>query len=103
MLVDPNDPALGRDGVHDPDPVLVEQGVELVAERAEAARLHLDQLAVGTHEVDHEPSHRHLQAVARLGQQRLHRGVKRTLTQHPDTRDHHPRPNVPHPGDVAPA
>ena len=72
--------------MHDPDAVLVEQGVELLAERAERARLHLDQLAVGTHEVDHEPPDRDLQAVARLGQQRLHRGVKRTLTHHPDGR-----------------
>ena len=29
VLVDPNDPALGRDRVHDPDAVLVEQRVEL--------------------------------------------------------------------------
>jgi len=72
--------------VHDPDPVIVEQRVELPAERTEATRLHLDQLAVGTDEVDDEPAHRHLQAVARLGQQRLDRGVKRTLTQDPDAR-----------------
>ena len=54
--------------------------VELHAERTEATRLHLDQLAVGTDEVDDEPAHRHLQAVARLGQQRLHGRVKWTLT-----------------------
>ena len=35
MLVDPNDPALGRDRVHDPDPVLVKQRVELAAKRTE--------------------------------------------------------------------
>jgi hypothetical protein len=35
VLVNPNDPALGRDRVHDPDVVLVEQRIELVAERAE--------------------------------------------------------------------
>lgn len=86
VLVDANDPALGRDRVDDPDAVLVEQRVELVGERTETPGLHLDQLAVSTDEVDHEPSHRHLQAVARLGQQSLHRGVKRTLTHHPDTR-----------------
>ena len=86
VLVDPNNPALGRDRVHDPNAVLVKQRVELGAERTETPRLHLDQLAVGTDEVDHEPPHRHLQTVARLGQQSLHRGVKRPLAHHPDTR-----------------
>ena len=84
MLVDPNDPSLGRDRVHDPDAVLVKQHVELFAERAEPPRLHLDQLSVSTDEVNHEPSHRHLKAVARFGEQRLNRRVKRALTQHPD-------------------
>ena len=86
MLIDPDDPALGRDRVDDPDAVLVEQRVELGAERAEAARLHLDQLAVGADEVDHEPSNRHLEAVARLRQHSLDRGVQRAFTHHPDTR-----------------
>ena len=86
VLVDPNDPPLGRDRVHDPHPVFVEQRVELPAERAEPSGLHLDQLTVGTDEVDHESTHRHLDAVARLGQQRLHRGVERTLTHNPDGR-----------------
>lgn len=67
VLVDPNDPALGRDRVHDPDAVLVKQRVELVADPTETPRMHLDQLSVSTDEVAHEPSHRHLQAVARLG------------------------------------
>ena len=86
MLIDPDDPALGRNRVHDPDAVLVEQRVEFLAEGAEACRLHFDQLAVGADEVDHEPSDRHLEAVARLRQRRLHRGVQRALTHHPDAR-----------------
>jgi hypothetical protein len=86
VLVDPDDPALGRHRVDDPDAVLVEQRVELPAERAEAACLHLDQFAVGTDEVDHEPSHRHLEAVARLRQRRLDRSVQRAFTHHPDAR-----------------
>ena len=86
VLIDADDPALGRDRVDDPDPVLVEQCVELGSERAEAPCLHLDQLAVGADEVDHEPSDRHLESVARLRERRLDRGVQRALTHHPDTR-----------------
>jgi hypothetical protein len=70
----------------DPYAVLVEQRVELLTECAEVANLHLDQLAVRTDQVDHEPSHRHLDAVARLRQQRLHGSVERPLTHHPDRR-----------------
>jgi hypothetical protein len=57
------------------------------AECAEAARLHLDQLAVRADHVDDEPSHRHLEAIAGLRQQLLHRGMERALTHHPDRWD----------------
>ena len=86
VLIDPDDPTLGRDRVHDPHTVLVQQRVELVAERPEASGLDFDQLAVGTEEVDHEPADRRLEAVARLGQQRLYGSMKRALAQHPDAR-----------------
>jgi hypothetical protein len=86
VCIDPDDPTLGRDRVHDPHPVLVQQRVELAAERPEASRLDFDKLPVGTDEVDHEPTHRYLEAIARLGQHRLDGGMKRTLAQHPDAR-----------------
>ena len=86
VLIDPDDSALGGNRVDDPHAVLVEQRVELLAECGEASRLHLDQLAVGANEVDHEPSYWHLEAVAGLRQRRLYRGVQRALTQHADTR-----------------
>jgi hypothetical protein len=86
VLIRSDDPAFGRNRVDDPYAVLVEQRVELLTECAEVANLHLDQLAVRTDQVDHEPSHRHLDAVARLRQQRLHGSVERPLTHHPDRR-----------------
>jgi hypothetical protein len=46
VLIDAHDPTLGRYRVHDPNTVLVKQRIKLRAQRAEAARLHLDQLAV---------------------------------------------------------
>ena len=55
--------------------MLVEQRVELGAERSKAAGLHLHQLAVGADDVDHEPADRYLQPVARRGQYRLDRGI----------------------------
>ena len=84
VLVDAHDPALGRDRVHDPDAVIVQQRVELLAERAEPAGLHLDQLPVRADQVDHEPPHRDLETVARLREQLLHGGMERTLAHHPD-------------------
>jgi hypothetical protein len=86
VLVDPDDPSLGGDGVHDSDAVLVEQRVELLAERAEPARLDLDQLAVGADEVHHESTDGHLEAVTRLREQGLHGGVQRTFAHDADAR-----------------
>ena len=82
MLVNAHDPALGGDRVDDPHAVQVEQRVELLAECAEALRLYLDELAVRAHQVDHERSDRHLEAVAWLRKQRFDRGVQRAFTHH---------------------
>ena len=86
LLVDADDPPLGRHRVHDPHAVIVQERVELLAQRAEVAGLDLDELAVGADDVDHEPAHRHLEAVARLGEQLLYGGMKRALAQYPDAR-----------------
>ena len=86
LLVDAHDPPLGRDRMHDPDPVLVKQRVELGAQRTETAGLHLHQFPVGADEIDHEPPDRHLEPIARRGQHRLDRSVQRPLAQHTDTR-----------------
>jgi len=86
VLVGADDPALGGDRVDDADAMPVEQGVELATQGAKSPRLHLDELAVGTHEIDHEAGYRYLQAVAGLGQQSLHRGMQRPFAHDPDAR-----------------
>ena len=67
MLIGAHDPTLGGNRVDDAKAVLVEERVELAAEGSKSARLHLDELAVGPHDVDHEALDRHLQAIAGLG------------------------------------
>jgi hypothetical protein len=86
VLIDADDPPLCRDWVHDPNPVLVKQRIELGAERAEAAGLHLNELSIGADDVDHEASDWHLQTVTWLRQHRLERSVERSLADHPDAR-----------------
>ena len=54
VLVDADDPTFSRDRVHDANTMLIKQRIELPAQGREAARLHLDQLAIGTNQVDHE-------------------------------------------------
>jgi hypothetical protein len=87
VLIDAHDPSPCGDSVHDPDTVLVEQRIELGAQRAEAAGLHLHKLAVGVDDVDHEASDRHLQTVTWLRQHRLERSVQRSLAHHADARN----------------
>lgn len=72
--------------MHDPKPVLIEQPVKLRPQRRETARLHLDQLAVRTNQIDHETTDRDLQPVPGARQHRLDRSMQRTLAQHPDAR-----------------
>ena len=72
--------------MHDPHAVVVQQRVELPAQRTEVAGLDLDELAVGSDDVDDEPAHRHLEPIARLGEQLLHGGVERALAQDADGR-----------------
>ena len=67
--------------MHDPDAVAVEQRVELRAQRAERARLDLDELAVGAHEVDHVAAHAASSASPGRGEVRLERRVERALPQ----------------------
>ncbi len=86
VLIDAYDPPPRCDGVHDPHPVPVKQIIELGAQRTKAAGLHLDQLAIGAHDVDHEPPDRHLHAVTRPHQHRLERGMQRSLAHHADAR-----------------
>jgi hypothetical protein len=86
ILIEPNDPALGRDRVHNPDAVPVEQRLELAAERAEApVCTAASSPSARTSSITNRPTGTS-RSVARLGQQRLHRGVKRALTHHPDAR-----------------
>ncbi|HEY3944558.1 MAG TPA: hypothetical protein VGL78_04970 [Solirubrobacteraceae bacterium] len=68
MPVEARDPTFSRHRVHDAKPVLVKQRVELRAQGSKAARLHLDELAIRTNQIDHEPVERHLQPVARFRQ-----------------------------------
>ena len=84
LLIHTHDPALERDRMHNPKPVLVKQRVQLGAQRAEPPGLHLDELSVSAHDVNHEPADRHLHLVTRRRQHRLDRRVQRALTQHPD-------------------
>ena len=51
--------------MHNPKPVLVKQRVQLGAQRAEPPGLHLDELSVSAHDVNHEPADRHLHLVTR--------------------------------------
>ncbi len=84
VLVDAHDPALGRDRVHDPDAVIVQQRVELLPERAEPAGLHLDQLPVRADQVDHERptgTSRDGRPAPRATPSRQH---ERALAHHPD-------------------
>jgi hypothetical protein len=53
---------------------------------ARGARLHLDELAIRTNQIDHEPVDRHLQPVTRLRQYRLDRSMQRPFAHHPDVR-----------------
>ena len=86
VLVDAHDPTFSRDRVHDTDTMLVKQRIELPAQGREAARLHLDQLAISTNQVDHEPADRHLKPVTRLRQHRFDRTMQRPFALHPDAR-----------------
>jgi hypothetical protein len=72
--------------MHNPDPMLVKQRVELRAQRTKSTGLHFDQLTVGADDIDYEPSDRHLEAVTRRRQHRFDGGVERSLPQHADTR-----------------
>jgi hypothetical protein len=54
--------------VHYPKPVLVKQRVKLGTQGRKTPGLRLDELAIGTNEIDHEATDRHLQAVSRLCQ-----------------------------------
>ena len=87
LLVDTDDPPRGRDRMHDPDPMLVKQRVELGAQRTKTAGLHFHQLTVGADDVDHVPPDRHLTSVPRRGQYRLDGRVQRPSrsTPMPDT------------------
>jgi hypothetical protein len=89
ILVDADNSPFGRHGVHDPKTVLVEQRIELRRQRCETTRLHLDQLAVRTNQIDDETIDRHLQPVTWARQHLLDRSVQRTLAQHPDVRHPH--------------
>jgi hypothetical protein len=82
--VDAHDPPLCGERMHDAKPMLVQQRVELSAKGAEAARLHLDELAVSTNEIDHEPAQRNLEPITRPRKDRLDRCVQRTFTDHAD-------------------
>ena len=62
----------------------VEQRVELRPQGREAARLDLDQLAVGAHEVDDVAAERDLGGVARPREQILDRRVQRPFAQDAD-------------------
>jgi len=68
MLIDAHNPTLRRDRVHDPKAILVEERIELWAQRREASGLDLDQLAIGTHKINHKPLNRHLEPIAGLSQ-----------------------------------
>ena len=64
VRVHAHDPPLRRYGVDDADPMAIEQRVQLRPQRGETARLDLDQLAVGAHDVDHVAVDTHLEDVA---------------------------------------
>lgn len=83
MPVEAHDPTFSRQRVHDAKPVLVKQRVKLRAQGAKAARLHFDELAIGTNQIDHEPADRHLQPVTRLRQYRLDRSLQRPFAHDP--------------------
>ena len=82
--VDADDPALRRDGMHDTKTMLIKQRIELSAQSAEPAGLHLDEFAISTNEMDHEPAKRRLNAIARSRKEGLDRRVQRTFPDHPD-------------------
>lgn len=84
VFIDPHDPPLCRNRMHDPNMVDVEQRIELSSEWAEAPRLDLDELPVGADKVDHEAAHLHLEPVTRTRQDRLERTVQRPLAHHAD-------------------
>ena len=91
--VDANDPTLRGDRVDDPEAVLIQERVELGRQRAKATRLHLDQLAVGAHEVDDVAPDLDLEAIPGARQGALEGGVQRTFAQHPDPVRHLPEAN----------
>jgi hypothetical protein len=82
--VDTHDPTFGRDRMNDPNAILIEERVELRAQRAKGARLHLDKLAIGPNKIDHESTNRNLQTVTGLSQHRFDRSMQRALAQHSD-------------------
>ncbi len=59
-FIDPHNSPLRRYRVHDPKPVLIKQRIELGTQRRETPRLHLDELAIHTNEIDHEATNRYL-------------------------------------------
>ena len=83
--------------MHNAKSMLVEQRVELSAKGGEEARLHLDELAIGTNEIDHKAAKRNLEAITRPCKDRLNRRVQRTLTDHADPG--HPLPAKDAPGE----
>ncbi len=89
IVVDAHNAPLGRYWMDDPKPVPVEQRVKLRPQRRETTRLHLDQLAVRTNQIDHKTTDRQLEPVPRPRQHRLDRSMQRTLAQHPDVRHGH--------------
>jgi hypothetical protein len=82
--VDAHDPSFCGDWMHDAKSMLVQQRVELSAKGTEAARLHLDELSIGTKQIDHKPAERNLEPVTRRRKDRLDRRVQRTFTDHAD-------------------
>jgi hypothetical protein len=82
LPVDAHDPEFGRDGMYDAHAMLVEQYVELRAQRGETSGLDLDELAVGPHKVDHQATTATSKRSPALLMARLDRSGQRSLTQH---------------------
>ena len=84
--IDADNSPFGRDWIDDPKSVRIKQRIELAAQGREAARLHLDQLAIHPHQVDDKTTDRYLEAVPWTRQCRFDRCMQRPLAQHADTR-----------------
>lgn len=73
-----DDPAFGGHGMDQANSVLREQALQFRPQGVEVARLNLDQQVIA-HDVDDVTAELNLQRVARLGEVRLQRGMKRAL------------------------